>query len=374
MSDTMNTKQLLEPITIGDIVLPNRVVMAPLTRARSGESRVPNALMAKYYGQRASAGLIITEATCISPQGNGWIQSPGIYNDEMVAGWTSVLNAVHERGGRMFLQLWHTGRASHSDFHDGALPVAPSAIAIVNSDGIHTPVGKKTHEVPRALETREIPQIVEDYRRAAKRAKDTGFDGVEIHAANGYLLDQFLQSRTNHRTDVYGGSVENRYRFLDEVVSAVAGVFGANRVGVRLAPNGAFNDMGSTDFREQFAYVAKQLDEFGLAYLHVLDGTSFGFHELGEPMTLRDFRDHFHGPLMGNVGYTQESAEAAISSGDADLIAFGRPYISNPDLVERFENDWPLAEPADMSSWYSHGDKGYTDYPAFDATYSNSVT
>lgn len=370
MSDTMNTKQLLEPITIGDIVLPNRVVMAPLTRARSGESRVPNALMAKYYGQRASAGLIITEATCISPQGNGWIQSPGIYNDEMVAGWTSVLNAVHERGGRMFLQLWHTGRASHSDFHDGALPVAPSAIAIVNSDGIHTPVGKKTHEVPRALETREIPQIVEDYRRAAKRAKDTGFDGVEIHAANGYLLDQFLQSRTNHRTDVYGGSVENRYRFLDEVVSAVAGVFGANRVGVRLAPNGAFNDMGSTDFREQFAYVAKQLDEFGLAYLHVLDGTSFGFHELGEPMTLRDFRDHFHGPLMGNVGYTQKSAEAAISGGDADLIAFGRPYISNPDLVERFANDWPLAEAADMSAWYSHGEKGYTDYPAFDATYS----
>ena len=368
MKNKLKTKQLLEPIDIGDIVFPNRVVLAPLTRARAGESRVPNALMAKYYGQRASAGLIITEATSISPQGNGWNHSPGIYTDDMVAGWTEVVNAVHQHGGRMFLQLWHTGRASHSDFHDGALPVAPSAIAIGNGDGIHTAVGKRAHEVPRALETGEIPQIVEGYRRAAQRAKDAGFDGVEIHAANGYLLDQFLQSRTNHREDTYGGSVENRYRILGEVVASVVSVLGANRVGVRLAPNGAFNDMGSIDYREQFSYVAKQLDEYGLAYLHVMDGTSYSFHELGEPMTLRDFRRLFHGLLMGNVGYTEVSAEAAISSGDADLIAFGRPYISNPDLVERFANDWPLAEPADMSTWYSHDDQGYADYPAFDST------
>jgi len=372
MNNQLVTKRLLETTEIGDITLPNRVVMAPLTRARSGESRVPNALMAEYYGQRASAGLIITEATSISPQGNGWNQSPGIYTDEMVAGWTSVLNAVHDSGGRMFLQLWHTGRASHSDFHDGSLPVAPSAIAIGTGDGIHTPVGKKKHEVPRALETQEIPQIVDDYRRAAERAKEAGFDGVEVHAANGYLLDQFLQSKTNHRTDAYGGSVENRYRILDEIVTSVAGVFGANRVGVRLAPNGVFHDMGSTDYREQFSYVAGQLDKYGLAYLHVMDGTGFGFHELGDPMTLREFRSHFHGPLMGNVGYTQASAEAAISSGDADLIAFGRPYISNPDLVERFVNDWPLTDADDTSTWYSNGEKGYTDYPPFDATYSMS--
>lgn len=372
MNNKLKTKQLLNPTEIGDIVLPNRVVMAPLTRARSGESRVPNPLMAEYYGQRASAGLIITEATSISPQGNGWMQSPGIYTDEMVAGWKPIVSAVHERGGRVFLQLWHTGRASHSDFHDGALPVAPSAIAIGGGDGIHTPVGKRAHEVPRALETKEIPRIVEDYHQAAERAKDAGFDGVEIHAANGYLLDQFLQSKTNHRTDFYGGSIENRYRILDEVVAEVVDVFGANRVGVRLAPNGAFNDMGSIDYREQFSYVAKQLDEYGLAYLHVLDGTSFGFHELGDPMTLREFRDQFSGPLMGNVGYTEVSAEAAISSGDADLIAFGRPYISNPDLVERFANDWPLAEPADMSTWYSHDEKGYADFPAFDAMKGSS--
>ncbi len=362
MDNKIVTKHLLEPFDMHGLVLANRMSMAPLTRARAGGARIPNALMAEYYAQRASAGLIITEATTISPQGNGWNQSPGIYTDAMVAGWKQVVHSIHAKGGRVFLQLWHTGRASHSDFHDGQLPVAPSAIAI-SGDGIYTPKGKKRYETPRALETDEIPRIVKDYGKAAERAKAAGFDGVEVHAANGYLLDQFLQSKTNHRSDAYGGSVENRYRFLGEAVDAVTGVFPPNRVAVRIAPNGVFNDMGSPDFREQFTYVARQLDNHGLAYLHVLDGLGFGFHNLGEPMTLREFRNIFHGPLMGNVGYTQETAEAAIVSGDADLIAFGRPFISNPDLVDRFANDWPLAEPAEMSVWYSFDEKGYADFP-----------
>jgi N-ethylmaleimide reductase len=369
MNNKIATKQLLEPFEMHDLTLANRVVLAPLTRARSGLNRIPNALMAEYYAQRASAGLVITEATSISPQGNGWNQSAGIYNDEMVEGWKLTTEAVHAQGGRIFLQLWHTGRASHSDFHNGELPVSASAIAINSDDGIHTPDGqKKPYEVPRALETDEIPGIVEDYRRAAERAKAAGFDGVEIHSANGYLLDQFLQSKSNHRTDKYGGSVENRYRFLGEVVDAVTSVFPANRVAVRLAPNGAFNDMGSPNYREQFSYTAQQLNKYGLAYLHVMDGTGFGFHEQGEPMTLHEFRSYFHGPLMGNVGYTEETAEAAIASGDTDLIAFGRPFISNPDLVERFANGWPLAESTDMSTWYSNDEKGYTDYPKFDGS------
>jgi N-ethylmaleimide reductase len=368
VNNQLATKQLLKPFEMHDLALANRVVMAPMTRARSGLSRIPNALMAEYYAQRASAGLIVTEATTISRQANGWNQSPGIYTDEMVDGWKLTTEAVHAQGGRIFLQLWHMGRASHSDFHDGELPVSASAIAITG-DGIDTPDGqKKTYEVPRALETDEIPGIVEDYRRAAERAKAAGFDGVEIHSANGYMLDQFLQSKSNHRTDKHGGSVENRYRFLGEVVEAVTIVFPANRVAVRLSPNGVYNDMGSPDYRDQFTYVARQLDQFGLAYLHVMDGTGFGFHEQGDPMTLPAFRNVFQGPLMGNVGYTEETAEAAIASGDTDLIAFGRPFISNPDLVDRFANNWPLTESADMSMWYSNDEKGYTDFPRYDAS------
>ena len=245
--------------------------------------------------------------------------------------------------------------------------MAPSAIKI-NGDGIQTPTGKHPYEVPRDLETSEIPRVVDDYRTAAARAREAGFDGVEIHAANGYLIDAFLQSRTNHRTDRYGGSVENRFRFLGEVVEAVTAEWPAGRVGVRLSPNGVFNDMGSPDYREQFMFVASHLDAFGLAYLHVMDGLAFGFHQLGEPMTLADFRRVFRGPLIGNCGYTPETAAAAIASGAADLIAFGRPYISNPDLVERIRNGWPLAEPADMSAWYSPtGAKGYSDFPPYAA-------
>ena len=371
----MSNSVLHQPFSLHDLKLSNRIVLAPMTRSRAGTARIPNRLMAEYYAQRSSAGLLITEATTVSEEANGWNESPGVYTDEMTEGWKHVVNAVHETGGVIFLQLWHMGRASHSSFHDGKPAVAPSAIKI-NEPYIHTPIGKQPHEVPRALETSEIPRVVDDYRRAAQRAKEAGFDGVEIHGANGYLIDAFLQSKTNHRTDQYGGSVENRFRFLKEVVEGVTSVWPAHRVGVRLSPNGSFNDMGSPDYREQFTFVASQLARFGLAYLHVMDGLAFGFHKLGEPMTLAEFRKVFHGPLMGNCGYTQETAEKVIAEGHADLIAFGRPFISNPDLVERFKNGWPLAEEAPMSDWYlPTGAKGYTDFPVYEpqATGQSSV-
>ena len=357
--------ELLSPFDLRGLPLKNRVVMAPMTRSRAGEQRMPNPLIAEYYVQRASAGLIITEATVISKQGNGWRNTPGIYSDEQTEAWKQVVDAVHAKGTPIFLQLWHCGRASHSSFQEnGQLPVAPSAIKL-NGDYIYTPAGKQPYETPRALETEEIPLIVEVYRQAAERAKTAGFDGVEIHAANGYLIDEFLQSKTNHRTDRYGGSLENRYRFLTEIIESILNLWPANRVAVRLSPNGIYNDMGSPDFRETFLYVAKQLNAYGLAYLHLLDGLGFGFHELGEPMTLAEFREVFEGPLMGNCGYTQETAEAAIKEGNADLIAFGRPFISNPDLVERFANGWPLNPAADVNIWYSFGKEGYTDFPAY---------
>jgi 2,4-dienoyl-CoA reductase-like NADH-dependent reductase (Old Yellow Enzyme family) len=359
-----SSPHLLQPFSLGDLALPNRIVMAPLTRSRAGKERIPNTLMAEYYVQRASAGLIIAEATTISEQANGWLESPGVYTDAMEAGWKIITSAVHAAGGRIFLQLWHMGRASHSDFHGGSLPVSASAVKI-DGDGIYTPLGKKPYETPRALETWEIAAIVADYRRAAARARAAGFDGVEVHAANGYLIDQFLQSKTNLRTDDYGGSIEKRARFLREVVEAVSAEWPTHRVGVRISPNGVFNDMGSPNFREQFTHVATMLDRCGLAYLHVVDGLAFGFHTLGEPMTLAEFRSVFSGPLMGNCGYTLEAAEKAVADGLADLVAFGRPYISNPDLVERFRHGWPLAALAEMAAWYSPtGAKGYTDFPA----------
>ena len=358
------SKALLSPFDLGGLILKNRVVIAPLTRARAGKERMPNALMAEYYAQRASVGLIIAEATVISQQANGWLNSPGIYSDEQAQAWKQVVDAVHAKGTPFFLQLWHMGRASHSSFNEGQLPVSASAIKL-NGDYIHTPIGKQPYETPRALETNEVPLVVEDYRRAAQRAKDAGFDGVEIHAANGYLIDQFLQSKTNQRTDQYGGSLENRYRFLKEIVEAIETIYPANRIAVRLSPNGVYNDMGSPDYRETFLYVAQQLNAYGLAYLHILDGLEFGFHNLGEPMKLAEFRSVFTGPLMGNCGYTQETAEAAIEDGSADLIAFGRPIISNPDLVERFANNWALNPPADQSIWYSFDKEGYIDFPTY---------
>jgi N-ethylmaleimide reductase len=359
---SIQSPHLLSPFDLRGLALRNRVVMAPLTRGRAGRERVPNALMAEYYTQRASAGLIVAEATTISEQGFGWVDSPGIYNEAQVEGWAKITAALHARGTPIFLQLWHCGRASHSSFHGGKPAVSASAIKI-NGDTIHTPIGKQPYEVPRALETAEVSAVVEDYRRAAERAKAAGFDGVEIHAANGYLINQFLDSKTNHRTDRYGGSVENRYRFLKEVTEAILTVWPASRVGVRLSPNGNFNDMGAPDFRETFTHVASQLSAYGLAYLHVVDGLAFGFHEQGKPMTLAEFRAVFDGPLMGNCGYTQQMAEEAIATGQADLIAFGRPYLSNPDLVERFANGWELNPPADMKVWSAPTAEGYTDFP-----------
>ncbi len=359
---TSRSPRLLSPFDLSGLALRNRVVMAPLTRGRAGHDRIPNDLMAEYYTQRASAGIIIAEATTISEQGFGWVDSPGIYNDVQVAGWRKITAALHAKGTPIFLQLWHCGRASHSSFHGGRPAVSASAIKI-NGDYIHTPTGKQPYETPRALETPEVIAVVEDYRLAAERAKAAGFDGVEIHAANGYLINQFLDSKTNQRTDRYGGSVENRFRFLKEVVEAVLTVWPADRVGVRLSPNGNFNDMGAPDFRETYVHAATQLNAFGLAYLHVVDGLAFGFHEQGQPMTLAEFRPVFSGPLMANCGYTQESAEAAITSGQADLIAFGRPFLSNPDLVERFANGWELNPPADTKVWSAPDAKGYTDFP-----------
>ncbi|MBI1249758.1 alkene reductase [bacterium] len=356
---------LFQSFDLRGLTLANRMVMAPMTRGRSGKDRIPNELMAEYYRQRATAGLIVTEGTTISTQANGWNESPGIYTDEMAEGWKQVTSAVHQEGGKIFAQLWHTGRASHSSYHDGQLAVAPSAIKIDNGELQHTAEGKVPYEVPRALETEEISSVVADYAKAAERAKAAGFDGVEIHSANGYLLDSFLQSKTNHRTDQYGGSIANRFRILDEVVQAVSGVWQAERVGVRVSPNGVFNDMGSPDFREQFLYVAEQLNQYPLAYLHVMDGTGFGFHGFGEPLTLGEVRQVFDGPLMGNVGYTRESGEETIARGDADLIAYGRPFISNPDLVTRFAENAPLNPDADVAVWYSPiGAQGYTDFPA----------
>ncbi|PZV25573.1 MAG: alkene reductase [Snowella sp.] len=356
---------LLSPVQLGDLSLPNRVVLAPLTRSRAGESRIPNDLMATYYSQRASAGLIISEATVISTQAIGWLNSPGIYNEEQIQGWKKVVEAIHAKGGHIFLQLWHMGRASHSSFQpNGELPVAPSAIAI-QGDGIHTPIGKMPYEVPRALETDEIPGIVEDYRKAAEGAKRAGFDGVEIHGANGYLIDQFLQSKSNERSDRYGGSKEKRFQFLKEVTEAVLTVWDAQRVGVRLSPNGTFNGMASPDYRESFLYYAQQLNTYKLGYLHVMDGLAFGFHKLGTPMTLAEFREVFQQTLIGNCGYDQAMAETAIKDGNADLIAFGRPYISNPDLVERFAHNWPLNPISDMATWYSYEPEGYIDFPTY---------
>ncbi len=357
---------LLSPLQWDGLSLANRVVMSPMTRARAGEEMIANELMAKYYAQRSSAGLIISEGTFISKEAVGWWQAPGIWSDEQVTGWKKVTTAVHGHDTPMFLQLWHTGRASHSDFLDGEPPVAPSAIRHAG-DKIRTSSGeKKAHETPRALETDEVRRVVDDYRNAAENAKLAGFDGVEIHAANGYLIDQFLQSKTNHRVDQYGGTVENRFRFLREIVEACKDVWPSQRIGVRISPNGSFNDMGSPDYRETFTYVAEQLSDYELAFLDVIDGLKFGFHKLGEPMTLEEFRGVYSGRLMGNCGYEREDAERRIADGHADLIAIGRPFISNPDLVERFANDWEFNEPAKADVWYSFDAKGYVDFPNYE--------
>ena len=323
----MTTSKLFQPLQMGDLELKNRIVLAPMTRGRAGNERIPNEVMAEYYFQRASAGLLITEATVVSSQGNGWIDSPGIYTDGMVEGWRIVTRKLEPTGTPIFLQLWHCGRASHSDFHNGELPVSASAVKL-NGDQIHTPLGKKEYETPRPLTVDDIKATVSDYRTAAANAKDAGFSGVEVHSANGYLINQFLDSKTNLRTDAYGGSLENKYRFLKEVLAAVLEVWPAERVGIRLSPNGVFNDMGSPDFRETFLYTIKQLNKLDLGYVHIMDGLAFGFHEQGEPMTLAEFRAEYNGIIMGNCGYTREMAEERLEAGVADLAAFGRPVTT----------------------------------------------
>ena len=362
----MKNSKLFEPLSIGDLNLSNRIAMAPLTRGRAGKERVPNDIMAKYYLQRSGAGLLITEATVISEQGIGWIDSPGIYTDAMVGGWKKVTEKIRPIGTPIFLQLWHCGRVSHSDFHGGKLPVSASAVKL-NGDHIHTPLGSKPYETPRPLSIDEIKVTVSDYRKAAENAKAAGFSGVEVHGANGYLINQFLDASTNHRKDQYGGSLENRFRFFKEVLEAVLEVWPSERVGVRISPNGVFNDMGCNDYRELYLYVANEINRLKLGYLHIMDGLSFGFHGKGEPMSLSEFRPVFNGIIIGNCGYTKKTAHEKIAEGNADIIAFGRPFITNPDLPERFRNNWPLNPSEDMSLWYTSGPEGYTDYEPYES-------
>ncbi len=345
---------LFEPLTAGALRLPNRIVMAPLTRRRAGGPRVPNALMATYYAQRASAGLILSEATSVTPMGVGYADTPGIWSGEQVEGWKLVTRAVHEQGGRIFLQLWHVGRISHPVFLDGELPVAPSAIAAEGHVALVRP--KQPYPVPRALETSEIPGIIEAYRRGAENAKAAGFDGVEIHGANGYLLDQFLQDISNQRTDAYGGSVENRARLMLEVTDAVISVWGAERVGMHLAPRGDAHSMGGSGLAETFSYVATELGKRQIAFICAREYRAED--SLGPRL-----KQAFGGVYIVNENFTKEQAEAAIAAGDADAVAFGKAYIANPDLVRRLREDAPLNE-WDTATFYAGGAKGYTDYPA----------
>ena len=360
----MSNEALFKTLKIGNLSIKNRIALAPLTRGRAGESMIPNDLMGEYYTQRSGAGILISEGTFISEQAIGWFGAPGIYTDEMEEGWLKINKRLEDTGTQFFLQLWHCGRASHSDFHGGELPVSASAVKLVG-DQIHTPLGKKDYEVPRALEVSDIRALVQDYKSAAQRAQRAGFSGVEVHSANGYLLNQFLDAKTNKRTDEYGGTIENRYRLLGEVLSAVLEVFPPHQVAVRLSPNGVFNDMGSPDYREVFDYVISQLDRFNLGYLHIMDGLAFGFHGFGEPYTLKDVRKNYSGLVMGNCGYTPEKAAEAVASGESDLIAFGRPFITNPDLPERIKNGYELTPAEDMTLWYGGGAEGYTDYPPY---------
>lgn len=360
----MTENTLFTPLSSGKFHLKNRIALAPMTRGRAGLERIANETMAEYYFQRASAGLLISEATVVSEQGIGWIDSPGIYSKKMVEGWKKVTDKLKPTGTPLYLQLWHCGRASHSDFHNGELPVSASAVKL-NGDAIHTPLGKKEYETPRPLTVEEIHQTVNDYRQAAINAKEAGFAGVEVHGANGYLINQFLDSSTNKRTDQYGGSLENRFRLFREILKAVLEIWEPHQVGARISPNGVFNDMGCEDFRELFLFVAKEINTLNLGYLHIMDGLAFGFHEQGEPMNLAEFKKVYDGIIIGNCGYNKETAEQRVAEETADVIAFGRPYITNPDLPERLKNNWPLNPAEDMTLWYTPGPEGYTDYDPY---------
>jgi N-ethylmaleimide reductase len=350
---------LFSPAKLGSIDLKNRMVMAPLTRNRAGEGGVPHDLNVTYYAQRASAGLIITEATPISAMAHGYPALPGIYTENQVAGWKKVVDAVHAKGGKILLQLWHVGRISHPSLLNGALPVAPSAIKPAGK--AFTYKGLVDYVEPRALDAAELPAIVQDYVHATKCALAAGFDGVEIHAANGYLLDQFLRDGSNKRTDNYGGSFENRARLLMEVTAAVVAVAGADRTGVRLSPSNPFNDMHDSNPQALFNHVTESLNQFNLAYLHVVEGGIAGGGE-AQPFDFAQMRKHFKGSYMANLSYDKARGNAAIASGHADVIAYGVPFLANPDLVERYRTDAPLNE-ADSKSFYGGAEKGYTDYP-----------
>lgn len=359
---------LFDPLMLGDILLPNRVIMAPLTRMRSHQpGNIPTSLNAEYYAQRGSAGLIISEATQISQQGQGYPGTPGIHNAEQVAGWKLITEAVHAEGGKIFLQLWHVGRISHSSHQPGGLPpVAPSAIKPTGK--VFTADWKQAdYEVPHALEISEIKDIVKDYRRACENAKQAGFDGVEVHSANGYLLDQFLEDRTNKRTDIYGGSIENRTRLLLEVVDGAVEIWGKGRVGVRLSPYGTFSDMSDSDPVALFTHVLEAFNKRQIAYVHMIEprATSAGGSDAvntSAPSTSTLFRHLFQGKFISAGGYTPEAAKAAIASGLADAIAFGRLYISNPDLADRIRKGAAMT-PYNRATFYGGTDKGYTDYP-----------
>lgn len=345
---------LFDPLKVGALELPNRIVMAPLTRSRSGKPRVPNALMAEYYAQRASAGLLISEATSVTPAGVGYEDTPGIWSDEQVEGWKLVTDAVHKAGGRIFMQLWHVGRISDPVFHDGAAPVAPSAIAAEGNVSLLRP--KRPYPVPRALETSEIAGVVEAYRKGAENAKKAGFDGVELHGANGYLLDQFLQDVSNKRTDQYGGSLENRARLMCEAVDAAISVWGADRVGLHIAPRGDAHSMGDSDLKTTFTYVAREMGKRKIAFLCAREHKAADW--LGPQL-----KAAFGGVYIANENFDKASAEEVIAKGEADAVAFGKAYISNPDLVERFRQGAELT-PWTLETFYTPGPEGYTDYPA----------
>ena len=344
---------LFDPITIGALELRNRIIMAPLTRSRAGNERVPNKLMAEYYSQRASAGLILSEATSVTPMGVGYAETPGIWSENQIEGWKLVTTAVHSAGGRIFLQLWHVGRISDPVFLDGALPVGPSAIAADGHVSLVRP--ERPYVTPRALTTEEIPGIVADYRRAAENAERAGFDGVEIHGANGYLLDQFLQDTTNRRSDHYGGTVENRARLMIEVVDAAISVWGAGRVGLHLAPRGDAHSMGDSDPATTFGYVAKEMRRRGIAFI-------FTRESLGDNRLTPQLKKDFSGAFIANEGFSLSTANAELQSGNADAVAFGKLFIANPDLPRRFALNAPLNEP-NPQTFFAQGPGGYTDYP-----------
>ena len=348
---------LFKPLQVGDLDLPNRVVMAPLTRCRAGAGRVPTPLMAEYYVQRASAGLILTEATAVTPMGVGYPDTPGIWSDEQVAGWKKVTSAVHAAGGRIFLQLWHVGRISDPYYLDGAQPVAPSAIAAEGHVSLIRPL--KAYVTPRALELEEIPGIVEAFRKGAENAKLAGFDGVEVHGANGYLLDQFLQDGSNHRTDAYGGTIENRARLMLEVTDAAISVWGSGRVGVHLAPRGDSHSMGDSDPVAVFTYLAREFAKRRIAFICARE-------HAGENRIGPQIKAAFGGVYIANEQFSNDSAEAALAAGEADAIAWGKLFIANPDLPTRIKLNAPFNAP-DTTTFYGGSVRGYTDYPALAA-------